>query len=156
MLLEGIRTWFRIGLRAAALPRGHGSCWRRSRRAPCLIRSVRAAAVLALAERVAAAAEAALAERVAAVAEAALAVLAAAPAVAEQVAVAAAAPAAVVAAVVRAERVVAVAAAEQEAAPEAGASIPIPITTTLPTASRERSCRSFQLRLRRISRFLLR
>src|SRR6266850_2099159 len=121
MLLEGIRTWFRIGLRAAALPRGHGSCWRRSRRAPCLIRSVRAAAVLALAERVAAAAEAA-----------------------------------VVAAVVRAERVVAVAAAEQEAAPEAGASIPIPITTTLPTASRERSCRSFQLRLRRISRFLLR
>src|SRR6266850_1554204 len=144
MLLEGIRTWFRIGLRAAALPRGHGSCWRRSRRAPCLIRSVRAAAVLALAERVAAAAEAALA------------VLAAAPAVAEQVAVAAAAPAAVVAAVVRAERVVAVAAAEQEAAPEAGASIPIPITTTLPTASRERSCRSFQLRLRRISRFLLR
>jgi hypothetical protein len=115
---------------------------------PCLIRSGRAAvAGLVVAEQVEAV-EAVAPEA----AEPEVAVEAAEPEAAE--------PEAVVEAEVRAEREVAVEAAvpeaEREAAPEAGASIPVPTTTTLPSASRERSCRNFQLRLRRISRFLLR
>src|SRR6267143_306226 len=39
------RMRFRIGLQIARLPRGHGFCWRRSRRVPFLTRNGRAAAV---------------------------------------------------------------------------------------------------------------
>src|SRR6266850_596428 len=41
--LRAKHTRFRIGSHIAGLPRGHGFCWRRSRRVPCLIRNGRVA-----------------------------------------------------------------------------------------------------------------
>src|SRR6266850_1146218 len=144
--LRAKHTRFRIGSHIAGLPRGHGFCWRRSRRVPCLIRNGRVAE----------------AARVVAVA-----LVAAEVAVVEEAGAAEPAePAAAPEAVLAAERVEAAqAAAEQEEAlvvePEEAEEAPAagdlsPASTHLPIASRERSCRSFQLRLRRISRFLLR
>src|SRR6266850_2289218 len=115
--LRAKHTRFRIGSHIAGLPRGHGFCWRRSRRVPCLIRN----GLVAEAARV------------------------------------------VAVALVAAEVVVVEEAGEAEPAvePEEAEEAPAgedlsPASTHLPMASRERSCRSFQLRLRRISRYLLR
>src|SRR5882724_11188912 len=160
--LRAKHTRFRIGSHIAGLPRGHGFCWRRSRRVPCLIRNglvaeaARVVAVALVAAEVVVVEEAGEAEPAAAPE----AVLAAERVEAARAAVALAARAAVAAVGPAAEQ-----AAEQEEAlvvePEEAEEAPAgedlsPASTHLPMASRERSCRSFQLRLRRISRYLLR
>src|SRR6266850_2431744 len=156
--LRAKHTRFRVGSQIPGLPRDHGFCWRRSRRVPCLIRN----GLVAEADRVVAGAGVAVAgaEAVDRVEAEQAAAVGAEPAV-ERVEAAQAA-------VALAERAVAAAvgpAAEQEEAlvvePEEAEEAPAagdlsPASTHLPIASREQSCRSFQLRLRRISRFLLR